>query len=202
MKTPVAGRRVHRRALALSFVVLVPSACSRRDAGASNETAPPVPSAAAPSAEAPPASARAAVPAAAPSSWFAGTWTGTYKASAHRIDLPTERGGIPDWKTDDGKAFVGTGTLELTCSEDGIVSGSARGVLGEQDVTGEAAGDSLQARLVPRAAGRTAFAGTFSVSRAGADGTGDLRASSSDGRVARTASVVLTRSTGADPKAR
>jgi hypothetical protein len=66
-------------------------------------------------------------------------------------------------------------------------------VLGEQEIRGETDESALHARLVPKAATPPVFSGTVTLSRTGAEVTGDLRASTPDGRVARTAAVTLTR---------
>jgi hypothetical protein len=186
MSTPLRARTC----IVLAAMLSVALACSRRRDTSMGDREP------APSASSRPVEAlhsSASAPALPPSAWFTGSWAGSYQATAHRIVLPTDHGGIPDWKADDGKAFVGSGTLELACGADGTVSGSARGPLGEQDVRGESTGDSLQARLVPRSGAQTAFAGTLTASRSGSDVTGDLRAASTDGRIARTGSVTLTK---------
>jgi len=129
----------------------------------------------------------------APSVWCAGKWTGTYRAAAHRIDLPTNLGGIPEWKVDDGKAYVGPGTIEIACADDGTVSGSLHGALGEHELRGDADDRALHARLVPLTAGSSAMSGTLTASKTGTDVTGDLSASTADGHVARTATVTLAR---------
>jgi hypothetical protein len=177
------------RILAVVSIVLAPTACSKERA-ADSKTELPAPSPPR-SVEAPPPSASS--PVAAETSWCSGSWTGTYKSAAKRMDLPTERGGIPDWKVDDGKAFVGPGTLELVCAGDGTVTGQVRGVLGEQDLRGTASGDAIFARLVPRGAAAPNFSGTLTFARKGSDVAGDLQASSADGHVLRTATVTLTK---------
>jgi hypothetical protein len=190
--SPVPRRRAGWWAaelVAIASVVWIGAGCSCKEKPAPNPVA--TASAGAPSASA--AQAGAPVPSAARKSWFAGAWTGTYRAAAHHIDLPTNRGGIPEWKADDGKAFVGAGSLELTCAEDGTVTGSSKGALGEQDIRGEFDEASVHARLVPKSTVPPVFTGTFAVSRAGTEVTGELQASTADGRIARTAVVSLTR---------
>jgi hypothetical protein len=186
-------RRAARCSAALLVVVAsgvsVVSGCSRKErseAEARARASGTAPSASAPSAALP-------LPSASAKSWCAGTWTGTYKAVANRIDLPTNRGGIPEWKADDTKAFTGPGTIELTCADDGSVTGTAKGALGEQEIRGEAEETSLHARLVPKSAVPPAFSGTVALSHTAAEVMGDLRASTPDGHVARTATVSLTK---------
>lgn len=190
--SPSCRRHLQTRAASLvagASVALAASGCSRKDSPAPQAVAPPSASAS------PASSAQAAAPApsAAPTSWCAGAWAGTYRAAPHHIELPTNRGGIPEWKADDGKAFVGPGTIELTCAADGIVTGSLHGALGEQEIRGASDDTSLHARLVPKSATPPGFSGTVALVRAGAEVSGDLQASTADGRVARTAAVTLTR---------
>lgn len=137
----------------------------------------------------------APVPSAAPShraaAWFSGTWRGSYATVLHRMDLPTNHGGIPEWKADDGKAYVGPGSIDLGCTEDGTVTGSLHGALGEQELRGEADDQTLRARILPKST--PSFAGTLQVSRADAGAAGELHASTPDGHVARRGTVSLAR---------
>jgi hypothetical protein len=189
--SPVRRRYAQDSAAALIAVVSVAMTfgCSRKE----NPTPQAVvaPSATEPSASA--ATTAAPVASSTQKSWCAGTWAGTYRAAPHRIELPTSRGGIPEWKADDGKAFVGPGTIELTCAEDGTVAGLLHGALGEQEIRGASDEAFLHARLVPKSTTPPGFSGTVALARAGAEVTGDLQASTPDGRVARTAAVTLTK---------
>jgi hypothetical protein len=165
------------------------SGCSHKENPTPQAVAPS--SATAPSASA--AQTAAPTPSSAQRSWCAGAWAGTYRAAPHHIELPTNRGGIPEWKADDGKAFVGPGTVELTCAEDGTVTGSLHGALGEHEIRGLSDDASLHARLVPKSTTPPGFSGTVALTRTGTEVTGDLQASTPDGRVARTAAVTLTK---------
>jgi hypothetical protein len=190
--SPVLRRRRRHSATALiaaACVAVASSSCSRKENPTPQAIAPP--SAVAPSASA--AQAAALASSAAQKSWCAGAWAGTYRAAAHRIELPTNRGGIPEWKADDGKAFVGPGTIELTCAEDGTVTGSTQGALGEHEIRGASDETSLHARFVPKSTTPPGLSGTVALTRAGAEVTGDLQASTPDGRVARTATVTLSK---------
>jgi hypothetical protein len=99
---------------------------------------------------------------------------------------------LPEWKTDDGREGVGHGKLELTASADGSVVGTATGPLGDEEVRGTADGDALTARLLPKPPGL--YGGTLVLQRKDDGWTGTLSASRSDGRVARTGAVTLSRS--------
>jgi hypothetical protein len=153
------------------------------------------------SAATPGAAAPSAAPAAAPSAvvardaWYAGAWTGTYQSTPYHIDLPPKQGGLPEWKVDDPKRAVGRGTLTLTAQPDGTVVGAGTGALGEHTVRGAFDGDALAAELVPKATDGTGFAGTFVAHRDKEQIVGTLQASSTDGHLARTGTLTLTRST-------
>lgn len=180
--------RWHARAIAIGMALL--GACSKRDRETDARVVASASASSSPSAAKP---ASSGAPTGSRPVWFAGTWTGTYRAAPHRIDLGTDRGGIPEWKVDDGKAYVGPGAIEIACANDGTVSGSLHGSLGEQELHGESDDQALSARFVPRGAGPMAISGTLTVSRTGSDVTGELSASTADGHIARTASVTLTR---------
>jgi hypothetical protein len=134
------------------------------------------------------ASAAPVAPAAPPKPWFEGSWQGAYQAELHRIEGP---GGVKEWKKDDGAQASGPGTLTLTAAPDGSVTGTAKGPLGEQQVTGRVEGETVALSLVPALA--DGFRGVILASKA-ADGLkGTLQASSGDSLQVRKASVTLTR---------
>jgi hypothetical protein len=145
-------------------------------------------------ATAPSASAAAAAPtaSAAPAkAWFEGTWQGAYQAELHRIELAA--GGVKEWKKDDGSQASGAGTLTLNAAADGSVTGTAKGPLGEQQVTGRVEGETAALSLVPGAP--EGFHGVILASKT-ADGLkGTLQASSGDSLQVRKASVTLTKAT-------
>lgn len=145
----------------------------------------PAPASAAPVASAPP------VASAAPKPWFEGAWQGAYQAELHRIELAA--GGVKEWKKDDGSAASGPGTLSLTAAADGSVNGTAKGPLGEQQLTGRVEGDTVSLSLVPAAA--DGFRGTILASKSPEGMKGALQASSGDSLTVRKASVTLTKAT-------
>lgn len=194
-QSPLHGLRTAHSTPALVAVVscaVIQVAC-RRDRAAPFEATSPSASVSGAPASAPPPSAVA--PSGDRKAWCAGAWTGTYRASAIHIELPTSRGGIPEWKADDGKAFTGAGTIELKCADDGTVTGSAHGALGEHEIRGDTGDESLHARLVPTSTAKPpAFSGTLTLTHTDGAVTGDLRASTPDGHVARSAAVTMSRS--------
>jgi hypothetical protein len=141
------------------------------------------------SASAAPAASVAPVASATPKPWFEGAWQGTYQAELHRIELSA--GGVKEWKKDDGSAASGAGTLSLAVTSDGSVNGTARGPLGEQQVSGRVEGDTVALSLVPAAA--DSFRGTILASKAPEGIKGTLQAASGDSLTVRKASVTLTK---------
>jgi hypothetical protein len=144
---------------------------------------------AATSASAAPAASAAPVASAAPKPWFEGGWQGAYQAELHRIELPV--GGVKEWKKDDGSAASGAGTLSLTAAADGSVTGSAKGPLGEHQVSGRVEGDTVALSLVPAAA--DGFRGTILAAKAPEGIKGTLQASSGDSLTVRKANVTLSK---------
>jgi hypothetical protein len=144
------------------------------------------------SASAAPAPSASAAPVAR--AWYIGTWSGTYEARLHKLDLPTKQGGLPEWKLDDGQRATGSGTLSVVARDDGAASGSAEGPLGEADLRGAFGEDLLTLRFSPKEGG-DAFAGVVIARRDGERLVGTLQASTPDGHVAREGTVAFGRGT-------
>ena len=68
------------------------------------------------------------------------------------------------------------------------------GPLGHEDIRGSFDGDSLSARLIPVVGDTAAYAGTLVAHRDGDHLVGTLTAGSTDGRLARTGTLTLTKS--------
>jgi hypothetical protein len=133
----------------------------------------------------------ASTPARTTEAWYAGTWSGTYTAVAHRLDLSTKLGGLAEWTVDDGRNGVGPGTLTLTPAADGVVTGTTAGALGKGELRGAFDGDALALRLVPEDG--AGFSGVVVAHREGDEVVGALHAATSDGHVARDAQITLQR---------
>jgi hypothetical protein len=106
----------------------------------------PVAAPTAPAAAAPSASQSAG--AAADGASITGTWEGSYNAKKGSVELPSKvknkaRG------ADDGSTAVGAGTVTLTISADGEVSGKAKGALGDATLRGTAEGGMVRASVFP-----------------------------------------------------
>lgn len=141
---------------------------------------------------APVASVAVAAPSAsaAPSKgWFVGPWQGAFVAQLFRMEMAS--GGVKDWQLDDGKLASGEGKLSLSVSDDGQVSGSASGALGDLAVTGRVEDD--RAALSLASAQADGFHGVLLATRAPEGMKGSLSASSADSLRVRRAEVTLTR---------
>jgi hypothetical protein len=121
--------------------------------------------------------------------WFAGAWQGTFVAQLFRLELPV--GGVKEWKLDDGKLASGDGKLSLTVSDEGVVSGTASGALGDLAVTGRVEGD--RAALSLASAQPDGFHGVLLATQTPEGMKGTLSASSADSLQVRKAEVTLTR---------
>src|SRR5690349_16163523 len=116
------------RGQALALAALVVVACKTKT--------PPAPSAesSVPSGVAAPA---AAASSAAPEHpWYAGKWSGNYRAEIQSIVMQRAEGMVPAWAADDGKSAAGLGKIELEIDAYGLVQGRSEGPLGVQDATG------------------------------------------------------------------
>jgi len=100
----------------------------------------------------------------------------------------------PVWGLDDGKKSSGHGTIELSLSDDGRVTGSATGALGDLVIEGTTDKDALSASVAPSNGKgfRGIVTGTVS------DGIihGNLEVSSSDASIVREAALMLTAERG------
>jgi hypothetical protein len=123
--------------------------------------------------------------------WFEGKWKGSYDAAQYTIETPEKNSGAREWKSDDGGTHVGDGTLDLEIGPDGRISGTAKGALGEQNVTGEVDETKFRISFVPKEPGDRAFSGSAVLTRSGESVKGRLSASSGDSKTVRDAAVIL-----------
>jgi hypothetical protein len=157
---------VTARRAALVLVAL--AACSKHEA-------PSAPLDAAAGSSASPSSSDSPAPTASAAPQGPSTWSGTYKSVVGSIYVPD--GGEwanTKWRGDPGEDGVGAGTLTLTATPAGDVTGTLDGVLGPATVAGKLVGDELTASI----SGQT-FTGTLDAKR-GTTGTleGTARAAS------------------------
>ncbi|MEZ4300289.1 MAG: hypothetical protein R3B70_35415 [Polyangiaceae bacterium] len=79
---------------------------------------------------------------------LAGAWEAAYDAKKGRVGMPP---GVPDpaRAADDGKSSSGPGTVAITISESGDVTGKSEGALGKASIRGKIDGKMLRASFVP-----------------------------------------------------
>lgn len=79
---------------------------------------------------------------------LAGVWEGSYDAKKGKVEMPA---GVkdPGHAADDGKASAGTGTVKITVTADGDVTGKSDGALGKATIRGKMDGKMLRAQFVP-----------------------------------------------------
>ena len=122
-----------------------------------------------------------------------GTWSGSYRAAHHLVQMDKNEA-LPAWAKDDQKQGVGEGKLELVIDPNGTVSGTSTGPLGELVVSGRAEDGVVRATLVPRdPSAEGSFQGYLVGRPAGDRIQGQLQVSSGDGAVVRRAPVDLGR---------
>lgn len=154
---PGAAGRLGARA-AIMAAALAVGACAEEKGKPATVTEPnqaeksaaPETTAAAPTtsgAVAPSASQSASQAAAEPGS-ASGTWEGSYNAKKGTVELPSK---VKDKvrARDDGSVAVGAGSVTLTISPDGELSGKASGALGDATLRGKAEGEMVRASVFP-----------------------------------------------------
>jgi hypothetical protein len=174
-------------------LVLVAAGCDNPGAQQGTPSAAPVASAA-PSGRVvatPVPSASVSAVASASSAPAAGDgWSGDYTAKKAEIEMPDKVKDLT-WKRDPGDKLIGPGKLTLRI-EEGVVSGSAAGALGEQIVTGTVEGKSLKFSLLPKnATAGDAMTGTGVGEVTATSITGTMRCSSPDAVIIREATFEL-----------
>lgn len=143
----------------------------------------------APSASAPMASASAAPKAKGP----AGKWQGEYESERYALELANKKAEEKAWSEDDGKAKQGKGSVRLTISESGAVSGELDGPLGKISLSGETQDDRLTARLTPENQEPEELSGVLTARLEADVIRGTLQVSSGDSLLIRQAVVELKR---------
>lgn len=78
----------------------------------------------------------------------AGAWEGAYEAKKGRVGMP-EGVADPARAADDGKVASGPGTVTLTITPDGDVTGKSGGALGDARIRGKIDGKMLRTSFVP-----------------------------------------------------
>jgi hypothetical protein len=120
-----------------------------------------------------------------------GTWEGSYDAKKGTVAMPT---GEKDkhWSKDEGKTHVGAGTITLRVSPAGDIEGEAKGVLGEQVLSGKAEGNVLRATVSPKeATDPQGFTGVLVCLHKDGAAKGELKAAGPTADVVRESAVEL-----------
>jgi hypothetical protein len=124
--------------------------------------------------------------------WYVGTWKGNFAAARRASTTTAKEGGPGAWEKDDGQKLSGPGTLEVIVGNDGRVSGTLKGALGDLGLRGQIDGEELRANLVANSADPTAIHnGTLVLAHDSGALKGRLAAGSGDALAMRQADVTL-----------
>lgn len=150
-------------------------------------SASPAESAAAASASSAPTSSQSSEP----DSPHAGTWQGSYKAVKGTVTVPP---GVryKSWEDDKEEEYMGEGRVTLAVAADGVVSGSAKGALGEQTIAGQIDGDTLRTALQATDP-KGGMSGILTGALKGSKIEAELRVSDSQGNIVRRSEVTFSR---------
>ncbi len=149
-----------------------------------------------PSSSAPATSTLPIASAPKPAPWFEGKWQGTYDAEQYAIETPEKNTGAREWESDDGGEHSGEGSIEISVTTDGQISGTAKGPLGDQKVSGQVDEKQFRIRFSPVEPGERAFGGAVVLEQQGEAMKGRLSSSSGDSKTVRDAAIVLTKAGG------
>lgn len=145
-----------------------------------------------PSAPAPAASAAPSAQAAA--SACAGKYKGKYVASARTAGLSRKEGAPEKWETDDGHGLAGDGDLAFEVDAQNVISGTAKGALGEQTLRGICDGNTLRIQLDSQDVAPERICNAYLIAElTGNKGEGALSAATGDSLIRRTGKVTFER---------
>lgn len=131
-------------------------------------------------------------PAQKPTSGCAGHYQGTYNVAATRPGISHKDGAPAEWESDDGRALSGPGELVLNVDAQNLVSGSAKGALGQQTARGSCDDNTLRVQLDATGTEPGLIQNAFIVAELSSDQvSGTLTAATGDGLVRRTGAVNL-----------
>jgi len=118
-------------------------ACQKSDPSATSQSTPAASVASAVAVVTP------SIPKAAPKagSPCAGQYTGTYAVTPTKADITQKEGAPAQWEKDDTKALAGQGDIALKVAEDNLISGTAKGPLGDQTLRGLCDENTLRVEL-------------------------------------------------------
>jgi hypothetical protein len=166
--------------------------CHRAPPGENNQ---PSASQAAATASAP--AAAAPVPSAPESqlrSSCAGKYQGQYTVAPVKSNLTRKEGAPEKWESDDGQALAGNGELTLEVDPQNIITGSAKGALGQQTLRGSCDANTLRARFDATGDSTDQIQNAFLVADlTGDQASGSLSAATGNSLIRRTGTVTLRR---------
>jgi hypothetical protein len=187
--------RYQRSVKVTAFAAALAAFSSCKDAPPRPDEAPPPP---------PPPTARSApaasipsavptdVPAAAADS-LTGTWEGSYDAKKGTVGLPAN---VKDktWSKDDGKIAVGPGTITVTITPSGDLTGKGKGALGASTLSGHVDGNVLRASVLPDdPLANAAMTGVLVGLLKEGELVGEIRVAGPDAAIVRESSIALKR---------
>jgi hypothetical protein len=145
---------------------------------------------------APPAAQSAAQqPTAIPASACAGQYKGTYTVATTRPAISRKEGAPAQWESDDGHALSGPGELALAVDNQNVVSGTAKGALGQQTLRGSCDDQTLRVQLDSVGTEPNLIQNAFILADLSGDqATGTLTAATGDSLVRRSGAVNLRKS--------
>ena len=184
----MSGRVPHRGFSAsgwMAFLSVFCVTCQGRHQNSTNQDPPPVPSVQLQAPQPAPAVAEQ-------KSACAGQYKGTYTVATTKPGISQKEGAPGQWEKDDGHALAGPGELSLEVDAHNLVSGSAKGALGQQTLRGSCDDNTL--RIVLDATGNepTLIQNAIIVAELSGDqATGTLSAATGDSLVRRSGAVNL-----------
>jgi len=144
---------------------------------------------------APAAPSAAQHPAEPPASACAGQYKGTYTVATTKPAMSRKEGAPAQWESDDGHALSGQGELALVVDNQNVVSGTAKGALGQQTLRGSCDDKTLRVQLDSVGTESNLIQNAFILADLSGDqATGTLTAATGDSLVRRSGAVNLRKS--------
>ena len=186
--SPILDVRNLRCLLVLGFFC---GACQKNDPNATSQGAPAA-SVASAVAVVPPSIPKAAPKAGSP---CAGQYTGTYAVTPTKADITQKEGAPAQWEKDDAKALAGQGDITLKVAEDNVISGTAKGPLGDQTLRGLCDENTLRVELDTLSSDpKTVKNAVLLADVSGDQASGTISAATGDSLVRRSGTVNLRKS--------
>ena len=121
-----------------------------------------------------------------------GQYQGTYTVAATKPGISRKQGAPAQWDAEDGHTLLGQGELALKVDAQNLVSGSAKGALGQQTLRGSCDENTLRIQLDATGSEPTMIQNAIIVAElTGDQATGTLVAATGDSLVRRSGAVNL-----------